>query len=110
MGLASGEAGRHHEHMQSLLALATGALTLVGVLVGGWLESRKDKGNWVRDEQLKACSRLNDEYSVVYGALSLARRGSTPKLDWDAWNQALSAVSLICNASVVHSATVLDAR
>ena len=104
VGLVSSLAVRHHEHMQSLLIpVISGVLALVGVLVGAWLGSRRDKSNWVRDAQLAACSRLIEEYTRMYIGLSSFRRGVSPQLNWESWDQALSAVCLICNASVVRA-------
>ena len=88
--------------------LAAGLLGIAGVLVGERRGSRSQRDHWLRDAQLRACARLTDELHIVYIALAELRRGTRKDLDWAPFNQALTAVSLICDSRVIEAAYRLD--
>jgi hypothetical protein len=104
------EALRDHVGMLTFMAtIAAGVLGIAGVLVGERLGSRSQRDHWLRDAQLRACARLTDELHVVYVQLAGYRRGTRGELDWAPFNQALTAVSLICTSNVIEAAYDLDA-
>src|SRR5450759_4772028 len=95
--------------MTDVFATLTGAvLALAGVLIGGWINARSQRDQWLKDKKYRSCVDLLIQFEPLYNDLALSRHGKRPDVAWTAWNQALEGVSVVCDAGVVDAAYLLD--
>ena len=95
--------------MTDVFATLTGAvLALAGVLIGGWINARSQRDQWLKDKKYRSCVDLLIQFEPLYNDFVLSRHGKRPDVAWTAWNQALEGVSVVCDAGVVDAAYLVD--
>jgi hypothetical protein len=90
---------------------AAGAVlaALAGVLAGGAVSTRAQTRQWLRAEQVRACANVLRESTKVLLELERAsRKNRQQDVDWGPWNEALAAVSIVADQSIVDAAVQID--
>ena len=95
--------------MTDVFATLTGAvLALAGVVIGGWINARSQRDQWLKDKKYQSCVDLLIQFEPLYNDVASSRLGKVPVVTWTPWNQALESVSVVCDAGVVEAAYLLD--
>ncbi|MFE0172277.1 hypothetical protein ACFWZ2_08150 [Streptomyces sp. NPDC059002] len=84
------------------------ATTLLGVVAGGLLGRRTQTRHWLTDTKATAYAAVLREYTRVEFGLRLAYFDRRPaEVDWAAWSEALTSLSLIAEDEVIMAANDL---
>jgi len=83
------------------------AVTLLGVIVGGFVTRRSEQRQWARDRQIDACATVVQESTRMQLAL-LERWKRRQRPDWTVWNQALAMLWLVGTHEVIAEAKAMD--
>lgn len=84
------------------------ATTLLGVVVGGLLGRRTQSRQWLTDTKATSYAAVLREFTRVEFALRIAYADRRPaEVEWAAWSEALTSLSLVAEDEVVVAADAL---
>jgi hypothetical protein len=101
--------------MTSLAAGVVGALLgLVGVLLGAWLNSRREHQRWIRDQQLRAAVAFLGATAEIYAekrGLQVERMEAEDRRRWRTeMRDGRSGIYLLCEQATIRLAQELEQR